>query len=88
VVYGFLKMVRSSLSTGLCCARTFSVWSYILVSFDEAPPAIFWTRSWPSSVLSSSSCLVRSSFDLPQSWEDLTRAVDDYIVCQLSHSSL
>lgn len=51
--------------------------SYILVSFEEAPPVIFWTRSCPSSVLSSSSCLVRSSFDLPQSWDDLTRAVDD-----------
>lgn len=52
-------------------------WTHILVSFDEAPPAIFWTRSWPSSVLRSSSCLVSSSLFLPQRVEDLTRAVDD-----------
>jgi hypothetical protein len=50
---------------------------YILVSFEDAPPAIFWTRSWPSSVLSSSSCFLRSEGDLPQSWAALTFAEDD-----------
>lgn len=41
--------------------------THILWVFEEAPPAIFWTRSWLSSVFNSSSCLVRSSLLFPQS---------------------
>lgn len=50
--------------------------TYILVSLvpDEAT---FWMRSWPSSVLSSASCLVKSSLLLSQSWPVLT-LVDDW----------
>lgn len=54
--------------------------AYILVSFDEAPPAIFAVRSCTSSAFRSSSCLVKSSLFLPQSWEAFTLAVD----CDLS----
>lgn len=35
--------------------------THILVSLEEAPPAIFWTRRLTSSFFNSSSCLVRSS---------------------------
>lgn len=45
---------------------------YILVSFAAAPPAIFWVRREPSSVLSSTSCDLRSSLFLPLSWAGLT----------------
>jgi hypothetical protein len=50
--------------------------THILVSFDAAPPEIFWTRSWPSSVFNSTSCLVSSSLLFPQSWPVLTLADD------------
>lgn len=45
--------------------------AHILVSLvpDET---IFWMRSWPSSVLSSASCFVKSSLLLSQSWTALT----------------
>ncbi len=46
--------------------------TYILVSFEAAPPAIFCTRRVPSSVFNSSSCFLRSSLFLPQSWPILT----------------
>lgn len=46
--------------------------SYILVSLEEAPPAIFWVRRPTSSVFSSSSCFLRSSLLLPTSWLALT----------------
>lgn len=49
---------------------------YILVSLDALPPEIFWTRSWPNSVLRSPSCFLRSSLLLPQSAPALTFAVD------------
>lgn len=54
--------------------------SYILVSFEAAPPAIFCTRSWPSSVFSSSSCFLRSSRLLPHSWPAFILAVDIFLV--------
>lgn len=41
--------------------------THILWVLVEAPLAIFWTRSWFSSVFNSSSCLVSSSLFLPQS---------------------
>src|SRR5271155_3521638 len=52
--------------------------TYILVSFDAAPPAIFWTRREPSSVFNSLSCFLRSSLFLDQSWPLLTLALVDY----------
>jgi hypothetical protein len=48
------------------------------LSFEDAPPAIFWTRSWPSSVFSSSSCFFKSSLPLVQSVPGLTLALVDY----------
>ena len=45
--------------------------TYILVSLVPEE-TIFWMRSWPSSVLSSPSCLVRSSLDLVHNWPALT----------------
>lgn len=50
---------------------------HILESLEEAPPVIFCVRSWPSSVFSSSSCLRRSSLDLPQRALALTFPEDD-----------
>ena len=55
--------------------------TYILVSLEEPPPAIFWVRSWPSSSLSSSSCFLRSSLPLLQSVPILTLA-EDYDGCR------
>ena len=49
---------------------------YILVSLEALPPEIFCTRSCPSSVLRSTSCFLRSSLFLPQSWPVLTLAAD------------
>lgn len=49
---------------------------YILVSLDALPPVIFWTRSWPSSVLRSTSCFLRSSLLLPQRGPALTLGDD------------
>lgn len=55
--------------------------TYILVSFDEAPPAIFCVRSWTSSCLRSSSCFASSSLDfLLQSWAVLTLPDDSIYV--------
>lgn len=48
--------------------------THIRVSLLEAPPATFWTRSWRSSPLSSSSCFVRSDLDFPWSSYALTFA--------------
>lgn len=42
----------------------------------EPDEAIFWMRSWPSSVLSSPSCFISSSLFLPQRGPALTLAVD------------
>lgn len=49
------------------------------MSLEEAPPAIFWTRSCTSSPLSSSSCFFKSSLLLPQSWPALTFALVDCV---------
>ena len=57
--------------------------THILVSFEAAPPEIFWTRSWPSSVFNSSSCFIRSSLFFPQSWPVLILAVD-YEITKMS----
>ena len=62
---------------------------YILVSFEVAPAVIFCTRSWDSSDLSSSSCFLRSSFDLPHNGPVLSFAEDycpqTWPVSELSH---
>lgn len=57
---------------------------YIFVSLDALPPEIFWTRSWPSSVLRSPSCFLRSSLLLPQRVPALTFAVDCLFVFSIS----
>jgi len=44
---------------------------HILFSL-EPDETTFWMRSWPSSVLSSASCFVKSSLLLSQSWTALT----------------
>jgi hypothetical protein len=49
---------------------------YILVSLEEAPPVIFWVRRWPSSVLRSRSCFLRSSLPLDHKAPALTFDVD------------
>lgn len=51
--------------------------THILVSLLEAPPATLATRSWRSSPLSSSSCLVKSALDLEVSSCALTFAIVD-----------
>lgn len=51
--------------------------THILVSLLEAPPATLATRSWRSSPLSSSSCLVKSALDLEVSSCALTLAIVD-----------
>jgi membrane-associated PAP2 superfamily phosphatase len=61
--------------SGLRCWWNWVLWTgekYIFVSLDAAPPAIFWTRSWPSSVFSSSSCFLRSSLFFVHSWAVFT----------------
>ena len=50
--------------------------TYILVSFEAAPPVTFCVRRAPSSVLRSPSCFLRSSLPLPQSEPALTLVVD------------
>lgn len=52
--------------------RRLVFFSHILESLEEAPPAIFWVRSWTNSVFNSSSCFLRSSLFFPQSWVALT----------------
>jgi hypothetical protein len=59
-------------------------WTYILLSLDWAPPAIFWVRRDTSSCLRSSSCFWRSSLFLPQSCWLLTLPDD----CQIHPSAL
>jgi hypothetical protein len=49
--------------------------TYILVSLVPEE-TIFWMRSWPSSVLSSPSCLVSSSLFLDHNWPALTLPED------------
>ena len=74
-------MTTTVVSSGfhICAANQFDRGSgaYILFSFALAPPEIFCVRNWPNSFFRSSSCFRRSSFDLPQSWFDLTLP-DDY----------
>ena len=53
----------------------------IFVSLDAEPPAIFWTRNWPSSVFSSLSCFFRSSLFLVHSAPVLTFPDDCRGVC-------
>lgn len=53
--------------------------TYILVSFEAAPPAIFCTRSWPSSDFRSSSCFFRSSLLFPQRAPVLIFALEDCV---------
>lgn len=56
------------------------IWmAYMRVSLLALPPAIFCVRNWPSSVFSSSSCLVRSSLLLFHSCVVFTLAVDCHI---------
>jgi hypothetical protein len=45
--------------------------TYILVSFEADPPAIFWTRRLSSSFFKSKSCLDKSFFDLETSQETM-----------------
>lgn len=65
---------RRGRMAGVCVGRctSGSGSGYILVSLEEAPPAIFWTRRVTSSFFSSSSCLPRSSLDLGHSCAALT----------------
>ena len=69
-------------------AQSGSESTYILVSLvpDET---IFWMRSWPSSVLSSPSCLVSSSLFLDHNWPALTLPEDfEILVSQVVREKL
>ncbi len=82
-----VSILSPSSPSQLSPSKTLVEQTYILLSFEDAPPAIFWTRSWPSSVFSSSSCFFKSSLPLLHSWPGLTLALVDYTQALVFHGA-
>ena len=78
-----LDLQSSILNLEFLSRRVRGCRTYILLSLDWAPPAIFWVRRDTSSCLRSSSCFWRSSLFLPQSCWLLTLPDD----CQIHPSA-
>ena len=81
---GFSEIMSAALLLAVVVLLKDGSETFILVNFDEAPPAIFCTLNDPSSVFNSSSCFFKSSLFLDQSVPGLMRAelVDCAYTCQ------